>query len=81
MISKHIRLISIISVFFFLFSSFSIRGESSDPTDVRIEPNDLTIEPGDSFSVDIYCIPNQPIKAFEFKLSFDSTLIQANEVI
>lgn len=33
-----------------------------------------------SFDVVIYCVPSQPIKSFEFKLSFDSNLLQANSV-
>lgn len=81
MISKYFSLISIILIFFFLFSSVLAIGENSDSTEVRVDPYNLTIETGESFSVDIYCIPNQPIKAYELKLSFDSSLIRVDEVI
>jgi hypothetical protein len=48
------------------------------------EINILEVVPGyefyqkdTTFSVNIYCKPSQPIKAYEFKLSFDPTKLQA----
>jgi len=35
---------------------------------------------GHSFDVVIYCIPSQPVKSFEMRISFDPSLLQANSV-
>jgi hypothetical protein len=49
-------------------------------TIVSIDPVNQTIGGDDDFSISIYCVPSQPIKAYELKLSFDSSLVQAVEV-
>ena len=54
--------------------------DAADTTIVRIDPSNQTISPGENFTVDIYCVPSQPIKSFEFKLSFDASIIQAELV-
>ena len=56
---------------------------SSDPfsdTEVSISPTSQIVSASEDFTVSIYCEPGQPIKAFEFKISFDDTLLIANTV-
>ena len=56
---------------------------TSDPfedTQISISPASQLVSPAEDFTVSIYCVPGQPIKAYEFKLSFDSSIISANEV-
>ena len=66
---------------FFMFTILLITPHvSSDPfsdTIIGFNPISQTVNPSESFSVDIYCTPGQPIKAFELRLSFDASLIQA----
>ncbi len=52
-----------------------------DTTTVSIDPPSQTVSPGETFTVDVYCVPSQPIKSFELKLAFDPLLLQANSVI
>jgi len=49
-------------------------------TIVNINPSSQTVSPEENFTVDVYCIPDQPIKSFELKLLFDSSLLQVNSV-
>jgi hypothetical protein len=51
-----------------------------DTTNVSILPLSQTVSPGETFTVDVYCVPAQPIKSFELKLSFNSSILQANSV-
>ncbi len=64
-----------------LSSAITITIKAEDLTSVLINPSTLSVSPGDTFTIDVYCVPRQEIKAFEFKLSFDSSLVQANEVV
>lgn len=63
----------------FLLMMFCVNSKASD-TILSFRPMSQTVAPGGSFTVDVYCAPGQPIKAFEFRLLFDASLIQANEV-
>jgi hypothetical protein len=47
---------------------------------LSFSPSSQIVGPEDSFSVDIYCVPGQPIKAFELVISFDSSLVNAISV-
>jgi len=51
-----------------------------DPTNVSIDPSSQTVGPGDSFTVDIYVEPGEPIMGVAFWLSFDPSLIHADSV-
>jgi len=53
---------------------------ADDTTTVSIDPSSQTVSPGGTFNVNVSCVPNQPVKAFEFKLSFDPSLLQVNSV-
>jgi len=57
-----------------------IAKEIMDTTTVSVDPPSQTVSPGETFTVDIFCVPGQQIKSFELKLSFDSLLLQANSV-
>ena len=47
---------------------------------VDVTPKNIVIVEKDNFTVDIYCTPTEPIVAYEFKLSFDSTKVNAISV-
>jgi hypothetical protein len=54
--------------------------EAADPTLVRISPLSQTVSAGQTFTVNVSCTPGRPIKSFEFKVSFNASLLQANAV-
>jgi hypothetical protein len=64
---------------FFIFS-FVDMVEASDPTSVTINPASQTVTAGDSFTISVNCSPQQPVKAFELKISFNPSLLQATDV-
>ena len=45
-----------------------------------ISPSSRTVVLGEEFTIEVHCIPGQPIKGYEFRLSFDAAVIQANSV-
>jgi hypothetical protein len=47
---------------------------------VTIEPPHPTVEIGTHFSLNVSCVPGQPIKGFEFKVSFNPSILQATAV-
>lgn len=47
---------------------------------VYVNPTSQTVAPGEDFNISINCNPGQAIKSFEFKLSFNASLIEANSV-
>jgi len=53
---------------------------AAETTTVSIDPLSKTVSQGETFTVDVFCEPAQPMKSFEFKLSFDSSLLQVNSV-
>jgi len=55
-------------------------GDPFNNTILSINPATQTVDAGDNFTIDVYCVPGQPIKAFEFKLTFDETLVTAIDV-
>jgi len=57
-----------------------ITSDSFDDTQVSIDPVNQNVGADQDFSISVYCEPGQPIKAFEFKISFDPSIIFANEV-
>ena len=54
--------------------------KAADPTLVRISPSSQTVSAGQTFTVNVSCTPGRPIKSFEFKVSFNASLLQANTV-
>ncbi|UCF12941.1 MAG: PKD domain-containing protein, partial [Thermoplasmatales archaeon] len=58
----------------------SVIADEGDTT-VSLDPSSHTLSAGDTFIVNVSCAPGQPIKAFEFRLSFDPSLLQATLVV
>ena len=50
-------------------------------TTVCINPSSQTVSLEEIFTIGVYCAPGQPIKSFEFKLSFDPLLLHVNSVV
>ncbi|UCF12944.1 MAG: PKD domain-containing protein [Thermoplasmatales archaeon] len=61
---------------------FVVMGVAADEGDttVSLDLSSQTVSAGDTFVVNVSCVPGQPIKAFEFRLAFDPTLLQATLV-
>ena len=59
---------------------FSVASIVKSATNVNVDPSIKNVITEESFSVDIYCIPDEPIKAFEFKISFNASLLEAISV-
>ncbi|EMR74674.1 PDK repeat-containing protein [Thermoplasmatales archaeon SCGC AB-540-F20] len=49
-------------------------------TTVSLSPSSQTVSSEDTFNVNVSCVPGQPIRAFEFRLSFNPSLLQVNSV-
>ena len=62
-----------------LFGTISVAGDEID-TIISIDPSSQTVSAEDTFDVNVSCVPGQAVKAFEFKLSFNPSLLQANSV-
>jgi len=62
-----------------LFGTISVSGDEVD-TIIGIDPSSQNVSAEDTFDVNVSCIPSQAVKAFEFKLSFNPSLLQANSV-
>jgi len=54
--------------------------EAYNPTAVYVSPVSRTVSAGQTFTLNISCTPGQPIKSYEFKLSFNPTYLHANSV-
>ncbi len=53
--------------------------EAAD-TAISINPGSQTVSAGDSLNITIDCVPQQSVKAFELKISFNPSLLQATAV-
>ena len=62
-----------------LFVSTTVTADDFDTT-VYINPSSQTVFIEDTFTTGVYCALDQPIKSFEFKLSFNASLLQVNSV-
>jgi PKD repeat protein len=63
-----------------LFSSVSSFAEASGSSIISISPMSQTVSSGGSVTVTVHFVPERPVKAFEFKVSFDPSLLQATSV-
>ena len=70
----------IIMIILIFFEAITLNVSASNPTTVTISPSTQTFSQGDTFSVSVACVPGQAIKAYEFKISFNPTYLQANLV-
>ena len=64
---------------FFVFSSTTIVGGDPDNS-ISVSPINQTVSPQQTFDVDIYCTPSEPIKAFELTVLFDESILRAVSV-
>ena len=62
------------------FAATTVIADDFETTIVSINPSSQTVSSEETFNIDVYCNPGQPIKSFEFKLSFDASLLQVNSV-
>ena len=69
-----------ISVILILSYIVTVEGDEYEDTIVGITPLNQNVSPGNNFIVNVSCIPGQPIKSFEFRLSFNSSLLIANSI-
>lgn len=53
---------------------------ASEETSIFIDPSTQPVSPGGLFTVDVSCVPAQPIKAFEFTITFNPSLVRVNSV-
>jgi hypothetical protein len=49
-------------------------------SEIQINPSDLTVSPGESFTVDVYVNPGEPIMGVAFYLSYDPAKIHADSL-
>ena len=63
-----------------LLGTVTIIVYASDNTAVSIDPSSQIVSPEETFTVNVSCVPGQPIKSFEFQLSFNASLLQVNSV-
>ena len=54
--------------------------ETDTETIVSIDPSSQSVSAGDTFTINVSCVPGQPIKSFELNISFDPSLLTANSV-
>jgi chitodextrinase len=71
--------LAVVIVLFALSVSTTVTADDFETT-VRINPSSQTVFLEDTFTIGVYCTPGQPIKSFEFKLSFNASLLQVNSV-
>lgn len=57
------------------------KNKNRDTTYVNISPYSQTVGTGETFTIDIYVDPGEPINGVAFDLSFNASLIHANQVI
>lgn len=80
-IDKRVTLLPIVLVVILLFTIIiPLPVKADGPTLVQVSPSNTTVSALQTFSLNINCIPSQPIKSFELKISFDPSLLRANSV-
>jgi len=66
-------------VFFVVFSFGVVIVEAAD-TSISINPVSQSVSAGAALSITVQCVPQQPVKAFELKVSFNPSLLQVTSV-
>ncbi len=74
-------LLTTIFIFIMLFEIPSVVAEPFDNTILSINPASQTVDTLENFTIDIYCVPGQPIKAYELRFSFDASLLHVDSVV
>ena len=65
---------------FFATVLFNISLVQAAPAPVTVSPLSQTVNASTPFEISIDCVPQQPVKAFELKLSYNPSLVQVNSV-
>ena len=78
--SKFGALLAAIILFTVVPATLTVTSDPFDDTEISVSPANQLVGSFEDFSINIYCDPGQPIKAFEFKLTFDETLVTAIDV-
>jgi len=68
-----------IIVFFLMFFSAVCLVEAAG-TPISVDPVSQTVSAGATMSITVGCVPQQPVKAFELKILFNPSLLQATVV-
>lgn len=63
-----------------LLSNYVIYVLADGETEMSVQISNAIVSGSETFMVSIYCIPGQPMKSFEFSVTYDETLLQANSV-
>lgn len=50
-------------------------------TSINVTPENTAVLEGDNFTIDIYCTPHKPMVAYEFKIAFNPTIVNAQSVV
>lgn len=80
-LNKRIFFVSVGCVIFLLLIivlPFPIKADG--PTLVQISPSSKTVSAGQTFSLNIACVPGKPMKSYELKISFNPSLLHVNTV-
>ena len=82
--TKRKRICIFVPVVLLLFSAstllFSHDGKGTQTSMIQIGPDYAFHHDGETFNINVYCSPIEPVKSFEFKIEFDQTKLQANSV-
>jgi len=73
--TKRISIVIFLTFLLIILASSAVSGNS-----IFVDSSVQTIAGGKDFTVNVSCVPSQPIKAFEFRISFNPTLLKANNV-
>jgi PKD repeat protein len=73
-------LLKSIIVLLVLYASTISISSASESTVITILPENQTIYPGNTINISLNCSTQQPIKAFQFDLSFNPKLLQVTKV-
>ena len=63
-----------------LLSPLAIVVRAETPTVVTVTPARQTVPAGSGFNVSVVCVPARPVKAFDLKITFNPTYLQADNV-
>lgn len=72
--------ITVIVVISLLVMFFNFSVGATEPSVVSVSPSSQIVGPQDTFTIDVSCVPGQPIKSFELKFSFDASLVMVDSV-
>ena len=78
--NSYIYAITVFMSVLIVFQPLIMPVQALEDTSVSIDPSTQTVSPGGSFTVDVFCVPGQPIKSFEFMITFNPSLVRVNSV-